>query len=330
MSAGANSTAGSTGDRPAFPSGMQVIERGWVSSNNIVFFDTEADGGNAVVDTGYVHHAAQTVQLLRHALAQHQASGSRLSRIINTHTHSDHIGGNAALKSAWPEAEITIPAGDAGIVRRWDQAALHLSTMGQECARFEFDAVFAPGATLTLGGRAWRAIASPGHHDASQMLYCGEEQILISADALWENGFGVIFPEIDGDGATHGEAFAAQRATLDAIAGLKVTRVIPGHGAPFGDCAAALERAYGRLDYFTAHPERHARNGLKVTLAFLLMIEQRIALDSLPARLAALPLAAHINHAYYQLDAGALAEFVVTELEKSRVARRAEGCLLLA
>ena len=125
MSAGANSTAGRTGDRPAFPSGMQVIERGWVSSNNIVFFDTGADGGNAVVDTGYVHHAAQTVELLRHAVAQHQASGSRLSRIINTHTHSDHIGGNAALKSAWPEAEITIPAGDAGIVRRSAVALRH-------------------------------------------------------------------------------------------------------------------------------------------------------------------------------------------------------------
>ena len=162
------------------------------------------------------------------------------------------------------------------------------------------------------------------------LLYCEAARILISADALWENGFGVIFPEIDSDGAAQGEAFKAQRATLDAIAALDVDIVIPGHGAPFTNCAAALERACSRLEYFTANPERHARNGLKVTLAFLLMIEQRVALAGLAQRLAALPLAAHINRQYYQLDAAALAEFTITELEKSKVARRADGWLLLA
>ena len=213
---------------------MQVLERGWVSSNNIVFIDLR-DGAES----------------------------------------------GAAAQGA---------VVDTGIVRGWDEAALHLTSMGQECARFDFDATFTQGDRLTLGGMAWRAIASPGHHTASQMLYSEEARILISADALWENGFGVIFPEIDGDRASQGEAFAAQRATLDAIAALKVDTVIPGHGAPFAGCAGALERAYSRLDYFTATPERHARNGLKVTLA----------------------------------------EFTIAELEKSRVARRAGGWLLLA
>ena len=305
------------------PSNMRVLERGWVSSNNIVFCDT--DGGGSVVDTGYVRHAAQTVELLRHALGN-----TPLSHIVNTHTHSDHIGGNAALKAAWPNLKITIPAGDADVVRRWDEAALHLSTMGQECARFSVDATYAPDETLTLGGLAWRAIPSPGHHNTSQLLYCEAARILISADALWENGFGVIFPEIDGNGTAQGEAFKAQRTTLDAIAALDVDIVIPGHGAPFTGCAAALARACSRLEYFTANPERHARNGLKVTLAFLLMIEQRVALAGLAQRLAALPLAAQINRQYYQLDAAALAEFTITELEKSKVARRADGWLLLA
>jgi hypothetical protein len=33
--------------------------------------------------------------------------------------------------------------------------------------------------------------------------------VLISADALWENGFGVVFPELEGD-----DAFAIVAATL--------------------------------------------------------------------------------------------------------------------
>lgn len=305
---------------PRFPPALRVLERGWVSSNNIVFLGRDEA---AVVDTGYVRHAAQTVALVQHLLA-----GRPLARIVNTHTHSDHVGGNAALRRAYPQATITIPAGDSEVIRAWDQAALHLTTMGQECERFMFDATFARDDTLTLGDLPWRVVASPGHHMASLMLYCAEEAILISADALWQNGFGVMFPEIDGDPVSQGEAFAAQRATLESIAALTVRAVIPGHGAPFADVGAALERAFGRLAYFETHPERHARNGLKVALSFLLMIEGRIGLASLPARLAALPLAVRINQDHYQLDAAQLADFVIAELEKGGAAHRADGWLV--
>lgn len=298
---------------------MTVLERGWVSSNNIVFRGRDE---TALVDTGYGRHASQTLDLVAHALA-----GRPLARIVNTHTHSDHIGGNAALKRRYPGVRITVPVGDAGVIERWDETALHLTTMGQECERFGFDDTFAGGDTLQLGDLAWRVVASPGHHMASLMLYCAEARILISADALWENGFGVIFPEIDGEPASLGQAFAAQLATLEAIAKLDVGLVIPGHGAPFTGAAAALERAFGRLEYFTRNPERHARNGVKVALSFLLMIEGRIALETLPMRLAALPLAARINRDHYQMTPEALAEFVVSELEKGGAAHRHDGWL---
>lgn len=49
-----------------FPPSMRVIERGWVSSNQVVFV---SDNDTAVVDTGYGRHAEQTVALVNHALA---------------------------------------------------------------------------------------------------------------------------------------------------------------------------------------------------------------------------------------------------------------------
>ena len=82
------------------PPTMQVIERGWLSSNNIVFDEGDSC---SVVDTGYVAHAAATVQLVEHA-----ARGRPLARIVNTHLHSDHVGGNAALAERFG-ATITIP-----------------------------------------------------------------------------------------------------------------------------------------------------------------------------------------------------------------------------
>src|SRR5690606_25945662 len=69
------------------PPSIQVFERGWLSSNNILF--TGADG-TALVDSGYVTHAPQTLALVRQVLA-----GRPLERLLNTHLHSDHCGGNA-------------------------------------------------------------------------------------------------------------------------------------------------------------------------------------------------------------------------------------------
>ena len=73
------------------PPGMTVLERGWLSANNIVFAAQAGDAeGAAVIDTGYVTHSAQTLALIESTLA-----GQPLARILNTHLHSDHCGGNA-------------------------------------------------------------------------------------------------------------------------------------------------------------------------------------------------------------------------------------------
>ena len=305
----------------SLPSTLQVLERGWVSSNNIVLLGARE---TAVIDTGYARHAVQTLALVEHALA-----GRPLDRIFNTHTHSDHIGGNAALKRAYPGVHTTIPAGEAQVVRDWDEEALHLGPMGQECERFGFDATFDAGDTLVLGDLEWRAIGSPGHDTESLVLYCAAQRVLISADALWENGFGILFPGLTGETSTDA-ATGAQRATLDAIAALQVDWVIPGHGSPFRDLNGALARACSRLDYLAADPLRNARNAAKVALSFILMIEGRIALADLPARLAAMGLVRGINERHFHLDDAALADYLVAELEKSRVARREDGWLVAA
>lgn len=295
---------------------MRVIERGWVSSNMVVFC---GHASTAIVDTGYSRHAAQTVALVRQALGSRQ-----LDRILNTHAHADHMGGNAALGRAYPEVRITIPAGDADVVRDWDQEALHLLPMGQQCDRFSVDTTCRAGDLLALGDREWRAIASPGHDMNSLMLWCERERILIAADALWQDGFGILFPALP-PASVNAHVFAAQGATLDAIAVLEPRLVIPGHGAPFEDVAGALGRARSRLDYFSADPARIARNAAKVTLSFLLMVEGRLELASLGERLARLSLVAAINRSTYGLEDAQFAALLVAELVKSGAATCTEG-----
>ena len=279
---------------------MRVLERGWVSSNNVVLFD--ADHSATLVDTGYVTHSEQTLQLVRHAL-----DGRQLTRIINTHLHSDHCGGNALL-SRELSATITIPPGHAEAVQRWDDAALGFSACGQACDRFNFDAVVRPGEHWMMGGTEWQAFASPGHDPHSIVLWSADDRTLISADALWENGFGAIFPEVEGE-----SGFAEQRAILELIGELKPRLVIPGHGAPFTEVDQALARAFARLDALEASPERNARSVIKTLLKFHLLIVRNVALEELMQRCGGWHYARIVNERYFRLP---FPEFIARSVQE--------------
>src|SRR6218665_357246 len=202
---------------------IPVLERGWLSPNNILSMGPQA---TALVDTGYCSHAEQTLSLVQASLGERP-----LDRILNTHLHSDHCGGNAALQRAWPALRTAIPPGQALHVRHWDPQALSYTPTGQECPPFRFDTLLTPDSCVLLGNRPWQIHAAPGHDPHSVVLFEPQQRILLSADALWENGFGVVFPELAGGGA----AFAEVAATLDLIESLAPRVVIPGHGPAFAD-----------------------------------------------------------------------------------------------
>ena len=300
------------------PSSVYVLERGWLSSNNVLFLGADE---TALVDTGYVTHAAQTLALVEHVLNE-QDRAPQLDRIVNTHLHSDHCGGNAALQARY-RCRTTIPHAEADKVARWDEDALSYQATGQQCPRFAFDDTLQDGDTLLLGDLEWTALAAPGHDPHSLILHCAQEGILISADALWQNGFGVIFPELDGE-----SGFAEARATLDLIAGLDVRVVIPGHGAPFTEVKQALATAYSRLDYLQTDPLRNAQNSVKVMLKFLLLERQAIPLHEVTAMMADIPLLTRCNRRYFQLSDEALAEWASAQLIKAGAAR-SDGVALL-
>ena len=266
---------------PALPPEMTVLERGWLSANNIVFrgADNRLDGGAAVVDTGYCTHAAQTVALIGAAL-----QGQPLERIFNTHLHSDHCGGNAALQAAWPGVRTAVPPGHLAQVQGWDAYALSYTPTGQQCARFRADAALLPGTEVRLGVRLWQVHAAPGHDPHSIVLFEPQDALLISADALWENGFGVVFPELEGEAA-----FAEVAATLDLIERLAPRTVIPGHGPVFYDAPRAIDTARRRLDGFVREPLKHALHGAKVLLKYKLLEWQQIALVDVQAWALATP-----------------------------------------
>ena len=250
---------------PGLWPGMYFLERGWLSANNTLFLDDE---GASIVDTGYCLHAQQTVELVQASIG-----ALPLTRIVNTHLHSDHCGGNAALQERWPQVQTWIAPGQAQHVHAWNPDALSYTPTGQACPPFTAQHVLQPGTTMQLGGRIWQIHAAPGHDPHSIMLFEPDRRILISADALWENGFGVVFPEIEGE-----HAFEEVSATLDVIEALQPALVLPGHGAMFSDVDSALATARKRLDSFMLRPDKHARYAAKVLLKYKLLEWQQLSL----------------------------------------------------
>jgi glyoxylase-like metal-dependent hydrolase (beta-lactamase superfamily II) len=258
------------------PEGVRVFERGWLSSNNVLLVGEE---NTALVDSGYVSHAELTLAMVGKVLGPRP-----LTTLVNTHLHSDHCGGNAALQAAFPSMQTLVPPGLAQAVRRWDEVALTYQPTGQACPRFRLDGVLVPGSSVQLGLAQWQVHAAPGHDPHSAILFEPASRALISADALWQNGFGVVFPELEGE-----RAFDEVAATLDLIEALEPAVVVPGHGAVFSDVGPALERARSRLQAYRANPLKHAAHAGKVLLKFKLLEVQQLHAEELERWAAATP-----------------------------------------
>lgn len=248
--------------------GLQVLERGWLSANNIVF--AESGGTATVVDTGYDSHAVQTLSLVDHALG-----GRQLQRIVNTHLHSDHCGGNAHLQREG-DVQTWIPAVSLDAVRRWDADRLTYVLTGQTCQRFAADRGLEPGEEIELGGYRWQVLAALGHDPEALMYFQPDSRVLISGDALWEERLAIIFPELDGR-----SGFAEAMGSLDAIEQLAPSIVIPGHGPPFTDVPSALARSRQRLGAFQREPDKHLRYGARALVMFRMMDLQACGFDEL-------------------------------------------------
>ena len=249
------------------PDGISVFERGWLSANNILLCDVDQA---TLIDSGYVKHQAQTLALVQAAL-----QGRHLDLLVNTHLHSDHCGGNHALQMKYANLQTLIPPGASAHVKSWNESSLSYVATGQNCPAFQFTGMLQPGEEHRWANLMWEVHAAPGHDPHSVILYAPEHKILISADALWQNGFGVVFPELEGV-----DAFDEVAQTLDLIERLNPAVIIPGHGSVFSDLPTALSIARSKLDAFAASPEKHARYGAKVLLKFKMMELGQISQDA--------------------------------------------------
>jgi glyoxylase-like metal-dependent hydrolase (beta-lactamase superfamily II) len=293
----------------SLPDSVRVLVRGWLSSNSIVLL---APGDNVVIDSGYCTRREETLELLA---SRFGLDRQPLERLINTHCHSDHMGGNAAIASVYG-CRVTIPAGEVKHVRPWTPQSVWMAHFDQRADPFHFDDTLAPGDRFEGGGFEWEAHAAPGHDMDALMFFEPRHRILVSGDALWRNGMGFVWPD-DGE---H-RYIEAAHATLDAIERLDPAIVIPGHGEPFTEVDESIANVRSRLDAFARDPARNARHAIKVFFVFALLERGGMPVSHVPGYLAQVPCYGELSRRHLGLAPAALAEWMLQDLERSNAVR---------
>ena len=247
------------------PESVHVLVRGWMHGNVVVL----RGAAPALIDTGY-HTGVDDVcaAFLAHVGAP---VDTHLERIALTHTHSDHGGGAAALQ-ARSQAPVTAHPDTARMVNDWDTEAMWLDETGQQMPRYRVDQTIEPGETLVLGDRAWEVVWTPGHATGGIAFFDPTDGILVTGDALWENGFGILNPWTDGP-----QVFDDAARALDHIAETRARIIIPGHGSPFSGLSVAVDRARSRLDYLHRNPARLQVLVVRSCVGFLRMARPDIS-----------------------------------------------------
>ena len=129
-----------------------------------------------------------------------QAKGWKLTHILNTHHHMDHIGGNQELKDKWG-CPIVGPRAESG----------RISGM---------DVLVSEGDSYAVGTQTAKVIETPGHTTGHIAFHFAGSDALFCGDTLFVLGCGRMF---EGDPPGFWDSLCKLRALPDA------TRIYCGH-----------------------------------------------------------------------------------------------------
>jgi glyoxylase-like metal-dependent hydrolase (beta-lactamase superfamily II) len=241
--------------RHRIPAGVTWQQRPFPDANLLLLQGTEP----AMVDSGFVGHAQQTADW---AYAQ---IGRTVTTIVNTHWHSDHVGGNALLQSGG--AAIAASSPDAEAVTRRDPGCCVAEYLDQPVAPYAVDIALDDKQTLSLGNHDWQVISTPGHTPGHLCLWQPEHRLLAVGDALSSYDVGWVNLALDGP-----DAATTALESLQRLIDLNPRVLLPAHGAVPEDTGAALAAAARRTQRLVDDPAGAVWYAARRIFAFALMI----------------------------------------------------------
>ncbi|HEU5439891.1 MAG TPA: MBL fold metallo-hydrolase [Ktedonobacterales bacterium] len=156
-------------------------------------------------------------------LAEIARMGARVTRIVHTHGHFDHIGATEGVLAGLPE-RVPVAAHPADAYLYSPEARAMGAVFGYPPPEQPVlpDEELRDTAELAVGSLRFEVVATPGHTPGSVSLLYGD--VLLSGDTLFRRGIGrTDLP--GGDEEAIYESILTRLYPLPAA-----TRVLPGHG----------------------------------------------------------------------------------------------------
>lgn len=260
-----------TDTEQGLPTWVTWQQRSFPDANLLLFEGART----ALVDSGFVGHAEQTAEWVRGRLGM-----ADLALVVNTHWHSDHVGGNGLLQSAG--AGIAASAPDADALARRDPGCCVAEYLDQPVAPYAVDETLADGQVVRLGEADWQVVATPGHTAGHLCLWQPEERLLVVGDALSTYDVGWVNLALDGP-----DAAATALASLQRLVDLAPRALLTAHGPLPPDPGAALAKALSRAGRLVDDPDGAVWYGARRVFAYALMIREGIPADEVECYLLA-------------------------------------------
>jgi hydroxyacylglutathione hydrolase len=222
-----------------------------------------------LIDTGFGSDAKETEQLIREA----GVSPEELHVIVNTHYHSDHVGGNFHFQKNYG---VTIAAHrwDADLINSCDPESCSAEWLDQPVEPYRVDT--ADHDEIHTGSRTLKVLHTPGHTLGHISLYEPEEEILICGDLFHKQDIGWL--NIFREGVA-----SIQRSieSLDRLATLRIQRAYSGHGSQIENPLAAIDAGRERFEKWLEMPDKIAWHACKRIFAFTLIIKNGLAKEEI-------------------------------------------------
>ncbi len=179
-------------------------------TNTYLIFD-EGSGKAALIDP------AATGQQVSDFIAQNELD---LAYILNTHGHSDHIGGNRFFKKLYPTAKLLIHENDRQMLT--DAKANFSAFFIQEITSPEADGFLQDGQKIALGDEVLTVLHTPGHTQGGVCFLA--KDALFAGDTLFDMSVG----RTDLPGGNSEQLLASIKAKIMGLP--DDLRVYSGHG----------------------------------------------------------------------------------------------------
>ncbi len=151
-----------------------------------------------------------------------KSEGAKVSHILITHAHIDHVYGAEGIKQAFPEARITYHSKDQIVADSLSDMARMFGVPSCTMPAQEIDLAKDP--EFSVGDIQLRSLLTPGHTPGGVCFYIPEEKLLFSGDTLFKNSVG----RTDFEGGSGEELMQSLKLLQEVIP--DDVQVLPGHG----------------------------------------------------------------------------------------------------